>query len=336
MERGFNGMEKEKWQSYVVRGNEITKLKDKLKLLESDLKVWNRNVYGNLHTIKRNILQEIETLDCHDVNDNSLGSVRVGRLELMSRLRETDRKLDSLISQKARMNWLKHGGSCTKFYHSSLRWRRHRNEIKGVEVGGQCTEEPSTARIEAKKLFENRFKATNDLELRLDAVDFKKLTLKESLNLIYGFTEEEIKEAVWQCEGSKSPDPDGFNFNFIKKSWEYIKDEIVKALALFHETCTIPKGCNASFIALVPKVRDPSKLEQYRPISLVGAIYKVIAKVLAGKIKKVLASIIDDNQSVFLKDKGMLDSVLMANEVVEDLRRSGRAGLCLKVDFEKA
>jgi len=68
----------------------------------------------------------------------------------------------------------------------------------------------------------------------------------------------------------------------------------------------------------------------------VGAIYKVITKVLAGRIKTVLSSVINDWQSAFLKDRGMLDSVLMANEVIEDLRRSGRAGLCLKVDFKKA
>jgi len=87
---------------------------------------------------------------------------------------------------------------------------------------------------------------------------------------------------------------------------------------------------------LVPKVRDPSRLEQYKPISLAGAIYKVIAKLLANRIKKVLSSVVDESQSTFLKDRGILDSVLMANEVVEDLRRRGRSGLCLKVDFEKA
>jgi len=67
----------------------------------------------------------------------------------------------------------------------------------------------------------------------------------------------------------------------------------------------------------------------------VGAIYKVIAKVLAGRIKKVLNSV-NKSQYAFLKGKGLLDSVLMANEVIEDLRRSGRSGLCLKVDFGKA
>jgi len=203
-------------------------------------------------------------------------------------------------------------------------------------VGGQLCEEPCTVRVEAKKLFENRFKVTKDFGVRLDAVEFKSLTHEDNLSLLAEFSEKKVKDAVWQCEGSKSLRPDGFNFNFIKKSWEFIKEEFVAAMALFHETCSIPKGCNASFIALVPKVRDPVKLEQYRPISLVGTMYKIISKVLAGIMKNVLPSIIDESQSAFIKERGILDSVFMANEAVEDLRRDGRSGLCLKVDFEKA
>jgi len=68
----------------------------------------------------------------------------------------------------------------------------------------------------------------------------------------------------------------------------------------------------------------------------VGAIYKVISKVLAGRIKKVLSFVVDESQSAFLKGRWILDSVLMANEAIEDLRRCGRSGLYLKVDFEKA
>jgi len=251
-------------------------------------------------------------------------------------MKEIDKKLDSLICQKARARWLKNGDLCTRFYHSTLRWRGLRNEVKGVEVGGQWCEEPSTVRFEAKKLFENRFKATRDLGVRLDAVEFKSLSAEENLSLIASFTEKEIRDAVWQCEGTKSPGPDGFNFNFLKKNWEVMKDEVVTAMTLFHDSGCISKGCNASFVALIPKVRDSSKLEQYRPISLVGAMYKIIAKVLADRIKKVLSSVIDESQSAFMRGRGILDSVLLANEVVEDLRRGGRSGLCLKVDFEKA
>ena len=163
-------------------------------------------------------------------------------------------------------------------------------------MGDQWCEEPSTVCLEAKKLFEARFQATKDLGVRLDEIEFKSIISIANESLLAEFSEEEIRDAVWQCEGSKSPGPAGFNFNFIRKSWDFIKDEIMTALSLFHETGSILKGCNASFIALVPKVRDPSKLEQYRPISLVEALYKIISKVLASRMKKVLPSIIDESQ----------------------------------------
>jgi len=335
-EKGFGEMVKMKWNSYPSRGSGFIKIKEKLKWLKRDLKLWNKDVFGNLNTSKKRFLKEIEDIDCQDCSGIMTAEARSKRCELLSRLKEVDRKLDSLTCQKARASWLKNGDSCTRFYHSTLRWRGLRNAVKGVEIGDQWCEEPSTVRREAKLLFEKRFTATKDLGVRLDAVDFKTLSGEENQGLTAGFTEKEIRDAVWNCEGAKSPGPDGFNFNFLKKCWGVLKVEIVEAMEQFYETGSIPKGCNASFVALVPKVRDPSRLEQYRPISLVGAVYKIIAKLLAERLKKVLPSVVDESQSAFLKGRGIIDSVLMANEVVEDIRRRGRSGLCLKVDFEKA
>jgi len=234
MERGFREMVKEKWLSYPGKGNAFVNFKEKLKSLKGDLKIWNREVLGNIQTHKKKILQEIEDLDCKDCSDDLGERDRLKRAELVSRLKETDKKLESLICQKARASWFKYGDSCTRFYHSSLRWRRLRNEVKGVEVGGRWSEEPSTVRLEAKKLFDNRFKATKDFGVRLDEVEFKSLSQEDNLSLTMAFTEEEIRDAVWLCDGSKSPGPDGFNLKFIKESWEVLKDEVVEAMVLFH------------------------------------------------------------------------------------------------------
>ncbi|XP_068486289.1 uncharacterized protein [Phaseolus vulgaris] len=175
MERGFGHMVKEKWISYPSQGNAFTVIKEKMKRLKGDLKVWNRDVFGNLETTKKSILMELEALDCQDCSVGLLEDERLHRIGLVSRLKEPDKKLESLLCQKARASWLKSGDSCTKFYHSSLRWRRLKNEVKGVEVGGQWCEEPCTIRGEAKKLFEKRFKATRDFGVRLDAVEFNSL-----------------------------------------------------------------------------------------------------------------------------------------------------------------
>ena len=147
LERGFNNMVKVKWKSYSVQGNGIWKLKEKLKLLKIDLKSWNKDVFGNLHTTKGRVVQELEELDCEDCNGGLEESERLKRMELTSRLVEIDRKIDSLLCQKARASWFKYGDSCTRFYHSSLRWRRLRNEVKGVQLGGFWCEESSTVRL---------------------------------------------------------------------------------------------------------------------------------------------------------------------------------------------
>ena len=193
-ERGFCEMVKDKWNSYTVQGSTFLKIKEKLKCLKGDLKVWNREVFGNMYTSKKRIVQEIEDLDCQDCNGTLRVFDGVKRCELVSRLQKVDKRLDSLICQKAKASWFRNGDSCTKFYHSTLKRRRLRNEVKGVEVGGLWFD--STVRLEAKKLFENRFKSTKDFGVRLDAVEFKSLSVEDNLSTIAGFTEKEIRDAM--------------------------------------------------------------------------------------------------------------------------------------------
>jgi len=97
-----------------------------------------------------------------------------------------------------------------------------------------------------------------------------------------------------------------------------------------------PKGLNSSFIALIPKLKDPQHISDFRPISLIGCVYKVIAKILSNRLSKVRNHLIDERQSAFVKGRQLFHGVLIANEVVEEARRSKRSCLVFKVDFEKA
>nr|KAJ0219330.1 hypothetical protein LSAT_V11C300114670 [Lactuca sativa] len=98
----------------------------------------------------------------------------------------------------------------------------------------------------------------------------------------------------------------------------------------------IDRGCNSSFIILFPKTSDPISLSEYRPIGLIRCIYKIIAKVLAERMKVCIPHVVSQTQTAFIKDRNILDDPLIINEVISWLRKNKSKAFLFKVDFEKA
>jgi len=74
-------------------------------------------------------------------------------------------------------------------------------------------------------------------------------------------------------------------------------------------------------------------LNDYRPIFLVGSLYKVLAKLLANRLRSVIGSVISDSQSAFVKGGQILDGILVANEIVDEAKKLNKNLLLFKVDF---
>ncbi|GKD83864.1 hypothetical protein Tco_1350703 [Tanacetum coccineum] len=88
-------------------------------------------------------------------------------------------------------------------------------------------------------------------------------------------SKEEIKRAVWDCGTDKAPGPDGFSFGFYRKFWHLIEHDVYKAVMYFFTHGDIPKGCNSSFIALIPKIPGANMVKDFRPISLIDLGWSV-------------------------------------------------------------
>ncbi|GKU89387.1 hypothetical protein SLEP1_g3529 [Rubroshorea leprosula] len=147
---------------------------------------------------------------------------------------------------------------------------------------------------------------------------------------------DEIRDAVFSCASDKAPGPDGLNFHFIKTIWNTIERDVINFIKEFHRNGKLVKGLNSSYITLVPKKKNPTSLKEFRPISMVGCLYKILAKVLANRLQKVIGKVISASQSAFLKGRQLVDNVLTRNELVHDMKSRRKKGIIFKADFEKA
>ncbi|MCI10933.1 LINE-1 reverse transcriptase like, partial [Trifolium medium] len=232
--------------------------------------------------------------------------------------------------------WLKEGDSNSKYFHSCVKSRERRNAISCLKVGNRWLESSSEIVEEVTSYFRNHFASSPWRRPKLDGVAFPNISEEENSLLTAPFPLEEIEDAVMNSGGNKSPGPDGFNFEFVKSFWPLLKGEVRILFDQFHGNASIPNGLLSYFIALIPKVARPSSLGEFRPISLLGCLYKLLAKVLAARLAKVMDSVVASTQSAFIKGRNLVDGVMVVNEVIDLARKTGRGCLVLKVDFEKA
>ncbi|RVW62761.1 Transposon TX1 uncharacterized 149 kDa protein [Vitis vinifera] len=170
----------------------------------------------------------------------------------------------------------------------------------------------------------------------VEGLDWSPISEESALRLDSPFTEEEISKAIFQLDRDKAPGPDGFTIAVFQECWDVIKEDLVRVFAEFHRSGIINQSTNASFIVLIPKKSLSKRISDFRPISLITSLYKIIAKVLSGRLRGVLHETIHYTQGAFVQGRQILDAVLIANEIVDERRRSGEEGVVFKIDFEKA
>ncbi|GAU43110.1 hypothetical protein TSUD_373050 [Trifolium subterraneum] len=324
------------WENQRVEGWMGFVLKEKLKGLKILLREWHKQEYGGLEVKIEELKIEICSLDRKGEEVGLTTQEIESRKVKFGELWKLFKSKEALLFQRARSKWLKEGDANTKFFHSSVKSRMKSNLISALYVDDVWLDSPNSIKEAIYSFFEIHVSSNPRVRPKLEGVIFPRLSEVENDGLISPFMLEEIEEAVSTSDGNKSPGPDGFNYAFLKKFWEMLKGEIRIMFDQFHGNSCLPKSLLSYFVTLIPKVSSPSSLTDFRPISLLGCLYKLIAKVLAKRLAKVIDSVIAPNQSAFIKGRNLVDGVLVVNEVVELAKKAKKECIIFKVDFEKA
>lgn len=205
-----------------------------------------------------------------------------------------------------------------------------------MKVENKLINGKSELREVAKDHFSKLYEEGMVVRPKLDRLHFNSISEASRQMLETAFMEEKIMHGLKFCNGNKDPGPDDFSMKFLQVFWDLLKEDIMAIFKDLHTSGKFVKSINTTFITLIPKRIGANEFKEFRPISLVGCIYKLIVKVLARRLSKVLGEVIGDCQHAFVGGRQILDAVIAANETVDDLLKNKKEGLVCKLDMEKA
>jgi hypothetical protein len=326
-------------QIWRVKSNEQgtwSSIKKKLQKSRMGLLKWKR-VNG------RKVGQEIKQVaDFLQTEQNSSEITDGGVLkELRVKLAKLQEEEDLYWRQRAKVEWMRFGDQNTKFFHASANQKKKNNFIHSIsDEQGQLWDTQEQVGTAFVHYFTQLFKTKTPCNM-MQVVEAIEPCVTPAMNdlLVKEFTVEEVGAALNQMSPLKAPGPDGFSADFYQKNWANVGREVSNAVIHILNNGSMNKDINSTYLALIPKIANPTCVTEFRPISMCNVVYKLVAKTLANRLKSILPDIISPNQSAFISGRLITDNVLAAYETLHTMhsRMWGKVGfMAVKLDMSKA
>ncbi|GJY93449.1 putative RNA-directed DNA polymerase [Tanacetum coccineum] len=293
---------------------------------------------GNLHANVIRLRTKLDSIKTLLDADPFNASLREAEAACVVEFNQAAIMEERFLKQKAKINWLKEGNANSAYFHKTVKSRVSRSRIdvvtnaEGVVFANDAVPDVFVSHYEAFLGLAGETHGFNTTNL------FKTcLNEQVATDMIRNVTTQEVKEALFSMGDDKSPGPDGYTACFFKTAWDVVADDVTNAICEFFRNGNLLKELNHTIIALIPKVKSPTRVNDYRPISCCNVLFKCISKIIANRIKHSLKILISPNQSTFIPGRSITDNILLTQELMHNYHLDRGTPRCaFKVDIQKA
>eukprot|EP00253_Pinus_taeda_P005951 PITA_05951 len=337
---GFFDTVKEAWDKPII-GSPSYIWEQKLKATKHALKEWIKKPAPNPTNQRKEAVQRLHSMQMEMENKDITVELLDEEVKTQRSTYQAFRTEEEYWRLKSRSLWLKAGDRNTSYFHKQYRARLSRNHIAEIKtMEGQVCKGFDQVKAAAEAHFRNLYNIgihaeegeTNDFLSNIPQL----VNDEENTVLCRPITTKEVIQVIWSMEADKAPGPDGFSIHFYQSCSEVIKSDLLKMIKGFMIKAKIGGGIKSTFLALIPKETNPETFARFRPISLCNASYKIIAKLLAHRLKPLLKKLISSNQGGFVEGRYIMDNVIQVQETIHSSKQRGEKGMLIKLDMANA
>lgn len=169
----------------------------------------------------------------------------------------------------------------------------------------------NVARLHFEDMYMQREEASqSNIAAMLENIPFK-ISNEENFDLNTPISEVEIYSSIWSLDPDKSLESNGFTISFYHFFSNMIKTYLQRMLHFSHQFLRLWGNTNTSILELIPKESIPTTFSCFRTISLCNSSYKILTKIIASWLKKILPKIISPNQSGFMEERKIVDNIVL-------------------------
>ena len=240
---------------------------------------------------------------------------------------------------RAKLQWIEDGEQGTSFFHGLEKSRGCSKQWTSIKTPDGNTKNNNndilnTQREFYKKLYSKEHldhKAIEELLEKIDAV----LTEDEKEFCESEITKEEINRAVKELKTGSSPGMDGISYEFYKEYWHIIAEDMVEMIKeVTHSECTPSQYMGIIILLYKNGIRE--MIENWRPITLLNCDYKIIEKVIANRLKKVISKLIKQDQKAYVKGRYIGDNARLMSDIIFECDLNDYPGAIIFIDQKKA
>lgn len=329
------------WYSFNVVGSAMFRLARKLKLLKKEIRAFSKLNYSGIEMRVKEahevlIFQQAETL-ADPTPTNAALELEAQRKWLMLVKAE-----EKFFLQRSRVLWLVNGDCNTAYFHRMLNSRKAINHIHYLITNdGERLESQSGMMAHCIDYFSKLFGGPCEPQMFTQGdistlIPFR-CSDDQKKALTVRFTRLEIRNAFFSPPKNKTCGQDGYSAEFFCGCWDIVGPEVCDAVKEFFVSGSMLKQWNTTTLVLIPKITNAASTSDFRPISCLNTIYKVISRLLASRLLPILSQVVSSAQSAFLPGRLIGENILLATDLVIGYnRQSDEPRAMLKVDLRKA